>query len=74
MITLLKGISRDSYDANTVKKLERYTQMDNFYEQHMRGICNEAGILCEWVLTVTAYIQDKSIIEPNNKRYTDLVS
>ena len=74
MITLLKGIGRDSYDTNTVKKLEKYTNMDNFYEQHMRSICGEAGTLCEWVLTVISYIQDKSIMEPNNKRYTDLVS
>jgi chromosome segregation ATPase len=74
MIALLRGIGRDSYDTSTVKKLERYTKMDNFYEQHMRSICNEAAVLCEWVLAVTGYIQDKSIMEPNNKRYTDLVS
>lgn len=74
MLTLLKSINRDSYDAKTVKKLERFTNMDNFYEQHMRGICNEAGVLCEWVLTVVAYVQDKSIMEPNNQRYSDLVS
>lgn len=74
MIQLLKSIDRDSYEIKTVKKLERFTNMDNFYEQHMRGICNEAGILCEWVLALVAYTKDKSIIEPNNQRYSDLIS
>ena len=74
IIQLLKSIDRDSYDVNMVKKLERFTNIDNFYEEHMRGICDEAGILCEWVLALIACIKDKSTMQPNNQRYSDLVS
>lgn len=59
---------KDSVTQATLKKIEKFTKMENFKPAYVRNISQAAGALCEWVLSIEDYSKVLKVVAPKRAR------
>jgi len=59
---------KESIPQATLKKVERYTKMENFQPAYVSKISQAAGALCMWVRSIEDFSKALKVIEPKRKK------
>jgi len=58
----------DNTPAPTLKKIERYTKMENFQPAYVSKVSIAAGALCMWVRSVEDYSKALKVVAPKRAK------
>jgi dynein heavy chain len=59
---------KDNITDKTIKAIEKYTKMDNFFPDYITKISEAAGALCTWVRSIEEYAKALKIVKPKKQR------
>lgn len=59
---------KENIPPQILKKVERYTKMENFQPAYVSKISQAAGALCMWVRSIEDFSKALKVIEPKRKK------
>jgi dynein heavy chain, axonemal len=59
---------KENISQNILKKIEKYTKMDNFKPEHVTKISMAAGALCLWVRSLEDYSKALKVVAPKRAK------
>ena len=59
---------KENIPQSTLKKIEKYTKMENFQQHHVSKVSLAAGALCCWVRSLEDYSKALKIVEPKRRK------
>jgi len=59
---------KENISATVLKKIEKYTKMENFQPQFVMKVSIAAGALCQWVRSLEDYSKALKVVAPKRQR------
>ena len=64
----IRDFNKENISQVILKKIEKYTRMDNFKPEHVCKISLAAGALCAWVISLEDYAKALKVVAPKRAK------